>query len=138
MRVWVTRDEEPDGPLSTALCAAGLTVVHEPVLARRVVDDAAEAISRLGSDDWLVLTSVYAVEAVAVEPARVPRVAVVSDPSRRAAEARGFRVELVSAGGDGKSLFHELWQRVTCGKVCYPRSNLAKPPARWQFSMASR
>ncbi len=131
MRVWVTRDEETDGPLSTALRAAGLTVVHEPVLTRRVVDDAAETISQLGPDDWLVLTSVYAVETVAVEPARVPRVAVVSEPSRRAAEARGFRVELVSAGGDGKSLFHELRQRATRGKVCYPRSSLARPPEPW-------
>jgi uroporphyrinogen-III synthase len=131
MRVWVTRDEEPGGPLSTAIRAAGLTVVHEPVLTRRVVDDAAVTISQLGPDDWLVLTSVYAVEAVAAEPARVPRVAVVSEPSRRAAEARGFRVELVSAGGDGKSLFHELRQRATCGKVCYPRSSLASRPEPW-------
>jgi uroporphyrinogen-III synthase len=50
MRVWVTRDEETVGPLSTALRAAGLTVVHEPVLARRVVNDAADTISQLGSD----------------------------------------------------------------------------------------
>ncbi len=131
MRVWVTRDEEPDGPLSTALRAAGLTVVHEPVLARRVVNDAAEVISKLDADDWLVLTSVYAIEAVAREPARVPRVAVVSQSSRRAAEARGFRVELVSSGGDGKSLFAELRQKAKQGKVCYPRSSLAKAPVPW-------
>ncbi|MGB2985650.1 MAG: uroporphyrinogen-III synthase [Phycisphaerae bacterium] len=131
MRVWVTRDEAPDGPLSTAVRAAGLTAVLEPVLERRVIDDAAEAVRQLGADDWLVLTSVYAIDAVAPEPARIPGVAVVAEASRRAAEARGLRVELVSAGGDGKSLFEELRAKVTHGKVCYPRSSLVEPPEPW-------
>ncbi len=131
MKVWVTREEVPDGPLSTALRAAGLRVVLEPVLERRVIADAAEAIAQLGPDDWLVLTSAYAVEAVAPEPARVPHVAVVGEASRRAAEARDFRVDLVSAGGDAKSLFEELHARVTRGKVCYPRSSLVAAPDPW-------
>ena len=131
MKVWVTRDETSDGPLSTALRAAGLDVVLEPVLERRVVDDAADAISQLGPDDWLVLTSPYAIDAVAAEPARVPRVAVVAEASREAAEARGFRVELVSPEGNAGSLFQELRRRVRNGKVCYPRSALASPPKAW-------
>ena len=61
MNVWVTRDEKSDGPLSSALRSAGLGVILEPVLERRVVTDAADVIARLGPDDWLVLTSVYAV-----------------------------------------------------------------------------
>ncbi len=131
MRVWVTRDEEPDGPLSTALRTAGLTAVHEPVLTRHVLNDAGDAIGQLGPDDWLVLTSVYAVEAVATDPARIPRVAVVSEVSRRAAHDRGFRVELVSADGGAKALFAELRSKVSTGKVCYPRSSLARPPEPW-------
>ena len=131
MKVWVTRDEEPDGALSTALREAGLSVVHEPVLERRVVDDAHEAITKLGPDDWLVLTSIYAIEAVAQEAARVPRVAVVSEASRRAAQARGFRVELVSPRGDGGSLIQALRRQTKGGKVCYPRSALAQPPDPW-------
>ncbi len=159
MKVWVTRDEESDGPLSSALRAAGLEVVHEPVLQRRVVTDAADVISQLGPDDWLVLTSVYAVEAVAAEPARAPRVAVVGEASRQAALAKGLRVELVSSDGTGKTLFKQLTTltqarsdrparrpsaqhieegkdharlppRRTC-KVCYPRSSLASPPNPW-------
>jgi uroporphyrinogen-III synthase len=106
-------------------------VVLEPVLERRVVSDAAEEIGRLGPDDWLVLTSVYAIEAVAPEPSKVPRVAVVAEASRRAAEARGFRVELIASGGDAKSLFGELRRKVNRGKVCYPRSSLARPPDPW-------
>ncbi len=131
MRVWVTRDEASDGPLSTALRDVGLEVVLEPVLRRRVVSDAADAIGQLGPDDWLVLTSVYAVEAVALEPARRPRVAVVGEVSQRAALARGFRVELVSTEGIGKSLFDELQAKVESGRVCYPRSSLVKVPQPW-------
>ncbi len=131
MRVWVTRDEPPDGPLTTALRAAGLTPVHEPVLTRRVIDNAADLISQLSPDDWLVLTSPYAVESVAVEPARIPKVAVVGESSAKAAQALGFRVELVSEGKDAKSLFNELQRIVTSGKVCYPRSSLAKPRDAW-------
>ena len=134
MKVWVTRDEPSEGPLSTALRAKGLDVVLEPVLERQVVADAAALLGHLGPDDWLVLTSPYAIEAVAAvagQAARVPRVAVVAESSRRVAEARGLRVELVSPGGDGKSLFQELRGRVSAGKVCYPRSSLATAPAPW-------
>lgn len=134
MRVWVTRDEPDDGPLSTALRANGLVTVLEPVLERHVVAGATEAIAQLGPDDWLVLTSPYAIETVAAiagEAARVPQVAVVAEPSRRTAEALGMRVELVSTAGDGKSLFKELRAKVTSGQVCYPRSSLAVVPESW-------
>ena len=134
MRVWVTRDEPSDGPLSSALRSCGLGVVLEPVLERRVVAGAMEAIGRLRPDDWLVLTSPYAIEAfaeVAGQAARIPRVAVVAEPSRCAAEGRGLRVELVSPGRDGRSLFRELRRRITRGKVCYPRSSQAEVPPSW-------
>ena len=131
MRIWVTRDEPPDGPLSTALHDAGLTPVHEPVVNRRVIDDAVDLISQLSPDDWLVLTSPYAVESVAVEPARIPKVAVVGESSANAARALGFRVELVSEGKDANSLFDELKRQVTSGKVCYPRSSLVRPRNAW-------
>ncbi len=131
MRVWITREEEPDGPFARALFAVGLTVAYEPVLERRVVDDCASVLSQLGPDDWIVLTSPFAIQAVAPTSAKVPKVAVVGEPSRRAAAARGFRVELVSARGGGEGLFEELRERCTSGTVCYPRSSLAKPPPPW-------
>ncbi|MBU0618247.1 MAG: uroporphyrinogen-III synthase [Planctomycetes bacterium] len=131
MRVWVTRDEPRDGPLSTALRDHGLLVVCEPVLERRVVAGALDVIAQLGPDDWLVLTSPYAIEAAACEAAKTPRVAVVAQPSRRAAEAHGMRVELVSSGGDGESLFRELRGKVTSGIVCYLRSSRAAMPESW-------
>ena len=131
MRVWVTRDESSEGALSTALRAVGLEVVLEPVLERHIVTNAADAIGQLGPDDWLVLTSVFAVEAVAEEPARRPRVAVVGKATHSAALARGFHVELVATGGTGKGLFDELRIKACSGKVCYPRSSLAKVPEPW-------
>ncbi len=128
MKIWVTRDEPPGGPLGSALRATGLEVVHEPVLKRSTLTDAREEIARLGPNDWLVLTSVYAIESVAGDVARVPQIAVVSESSRSAAEARGFHVALVSKGGTAKSLFSELWQAAHGATVCYPRSSQAERP----------
>jgi uroporphyrinogen-III synthase len=120
VKVWVTRDEPADGPLSAALRDAGLEPVLEPVITRRVLTDARSHIAALGPDDWLVLTSVYAVEAVAVEGGCAARVAVVGEASRRAA--------LVSADGTGAGLFRELPERAAGSTVLYPRSSLAEEP----------
>ena len=127
MKVWVTRDEPPQGPLSRALRGAGLEVVHEPVIARSVLTDAHDEIAALTPSDWLVLTSVLAIEAVAPDVATVPQVAVLGDSSRRAAQGRGFRVVMVSAG-DASSLFDELFIRAPRATICYPRSSQAKVP----------
>ncbi|MFG0252872.1 MAG: uroporphyrinogen-III synthase [Phycisphaerales bacterium JB038] len=128
MRVWVTRDEPEDGPLSTALRAVGLTPVVEPVVQRRVVDDCREQVEALGPDDWLVLTSPYAIESVAREPAKTPRLAVVGEPSAELAWGLGFRVELMASEGTGESLWRELQPFAAGRTICYPRSSKAKPP----------
>jgi uroporphyrinogen-III synthase len=130
--VWVTRDESDDGPLSAALRARGLTVLLEPVLERHIVAQPADLLRDLGADDWLVLTSVYAIEAVAQVPeAGVPQVAVVGDSSRRTAEKHGLRVALVSEDGHGETLFAKLRETVHSGIVCYPRSAQAEPQQPW-------
>ena len=90
MRVWVTRDEPEDGPLSNALRARGLTPVLEPVIEQRLVCDPAQAIGSLSRDDWLVLTSPFAIEGVrSCDAVRIPRVAVVGEPSARLARSYG-------------------------------------------------
>lgn len=132
MRVWVTRDESADGPLCTALRALGLDIVLEPVVERRVVADPAALLAGLSADDWLILTSPYAIDAVANVPAaRVPQVAVVGESSRERALAAGMRVALVGEDGHGATMFDALHARVTRGVVCYPRSAQAKSPEAW-------
>ena len=64
VRVWVTRDEPEDGELGAALRSAGLEPVWHPVLARRLRADALGLLEELGEQDWLVLTSRYAIEAI--------------------------------------------------------------------------
>lgn len=132
MNVWVTRDEPDDGPLSSALRAHGLVPVLEPVIEKRLVCEPADALGTLGPDDWLVLTSPFAIEAVeACAAARIPRVAVVGVPSARLAEGLGLRVELTSPEGYGAGMFDELRKLARRGKVCYPRSSRASAPEAW-------
>jgi uroporphyrinogen-III synthase len=128
-RIWVTRDEMPDGPLCAALRAAGLEPVCEPVVERRAVADVTGEVTALGEEDWLVLTSPYAIERIKAG-ALCCRLAVVGEASRRAAEARGWRVAL-TAGGTGADLWSSLEAREVRGRrILFPRSSLsAAPPA---------
>ena len=128
MKVWVTRDEPVDGPLSTALRAAGLEVVNEPVITRRVISDARDEILSLGENDWLVLTSAYAVKAAHQPETVVFKVAVVGQATKQAAQDAGWTVAFVSKGGDATSLFAELAPRAAGQTICYPRSSQAIPP----------
>ncbi|MCH7634149.1 MAG: uroporphyrinogen-III synthase, partial [Proteobacteria bacterium] len=128
MKVWVTRDEPSDGPLSTALRQAGLEVVNEPVLTRRVVSDCRAEIESLREGDWLVFTSAFAVKAAHQPDPVVFKVASVGEATKQAAEDAGWIVDFVSEGGDGASLFAELAPLSGGRTICYPRSSQAKPP----------
>lgn len=127
-RVWATRDEPADGPLCGALRRAGLEPVCLPVVRRRVVADLSADVRSLGPDDWLVLASPYAIEALGwIEIGA--RVAVVGESSRHAAEHAGMRVALTSPDGTGAA----LWDAVAASigrarRVLYPRSSLSSPP----------
>lgn len=132
-RVWVTRDESPDGPLGTALREAGLEPIHEPVIERTKQDDARDELNRLRSDDWLVLTSTFTVDCLTPESIDVdysPRVIAVGEETAAAARRSGWRVDETTVGGAAE-LFDRLRERITQGTICYPRSSLAKPPEAW-------
>ncbi len=133
MRVWVTRDEDRDGPLCRALHAVGLRAVWMPVLRRQVSSTWDSAVvESLNEEDWLVLTSPFAIEVLArLTEQRKPYVAVVSEVSRQLATANGFRVDMVSSESTSDSLFADIQQRVPSGRICYPRSSLAKPITAW-------
>ena len=59
-RVWVTRAEGEEGELATELRQCGLTPVVEPVLEMHLVHKTLDDIAALQSNDWLVLTSPFA------------------------------------------------------------------------------
>lgn len=131
LRVWVTRDEESDGPLASALKSHSLCPVVEPVVVHRFLTDGSDDLAKLGPSDWLVLTSPYAADSVNESLARVPKVAVVGDVTKEHAERRGFRVELVGPARTAEGVFSALCDMVSAGIVCYPRSSLATPPKPW-------
>ena len=129
VKVWVTRDEGENGPLATALRRAGLEPVYEPVIERRVISDVIREIESLAPEDWLVLTSAFAIRAIPVDRARC-RVAVVGEASRAEAAVRGMRVSLVSPDGTGAGLWKALAAELGgAQRVCYPRSSRAEGPA---------
>ena len=127
-RVWVTRDEAPDGALCTALRHVGLDPVCEPVLERKLVSDIAPMLATLGAKDWLVLTSAFVAKTIPVN--RFPgHIAVVGPATRQAAMQRGLNVDFECVEGTGESLWRALFPRIAPGStVCYPRSSLARPP----------
>lgn len=129
IKVWVTRDEGADGPLATALRRAGLEPVYEPVIERRIVADVIREIEGLAPQDWLVLTSAFAIRAIPADKLRC-RVAVVGEASRAEAGVRGMRVSLVSPDGTGAGLWKALAADLSgASRVCYPRSSRADGPA---------
>ena len=101
LAVVVPRDEPLDGPLAGRLAGAGARVLHWPAMAVSPPTPAdaaplARALAALESSDWLVLTSVHAVEAVAERRASLPptlRVAVVGASTAAAAREHGWRVD---------------------------------------------
>ncbi|TVQ55084.1 MAG: uroporphyrinogen-III synthase [Phycisphaerales bacterium] len=129
-RIWVTRDETPDGPLCRALGEAGLEPVCEPVLLRQRTGDARDELSMLTDEDWLVLTSVFSVECLADLPAKPPRIAAVGPATAEAIRSRGWNVDL-ETDRSGEDLWAALRERAETGVICYPRSSLASPPEAW-------
>ncbi|MEZ6016230.1 MAG: uroporphyrinogen-III synthase [Planctomycetota bacterium] len=129
-RVWVTRDEDARGPLSSALEVAGRAPVLAPVLqiASLAEPDALVVpLTDLTPDDWLVLTSARAVEALPRIGTRA-RVGVVGPATRRAAEALGLKISLESRDGTAAGLWKEIDRRAGRVRILFPRSELAEVP----------
>jgi uroporphyrinogen-III synthase len=127
-RVLVTRDEPREGALSRALSGAGLEPVWCPVIERRIVADILPMLAPLRPDDWLVLTSPFAIESIPADMVRC-RVAVVGAASTAAARARGWSVERVSPDGTGQGLWSSLRKDAAgARRICYPRSSVAPEP----------
>ena len=128
-KVWVTRDEPPNGRLCRLLSARHLEPVHAPLVRIEPLTDGEGTIAQLRTDDWLVLTSPRAVELVSPEVARIrPRIAVAGRVSEAAATARGFPVEFVSPTESAAGIWNHLRTHAGGRTVCFARSRRADPP----------
>ena len=133
----VTRPRERAAALVDALEALGAEVLAAPAIAvapPASYDALDAALAALASYDWLALTSVAAVEAVAArlvalgtpDAHRPPlRIAVVGDATARAARARLGRVDLVPAvhAADGLA---DAMPAVRGARVLFPCADRAR------------
>ncbi|WP_404560469.1 uroporphyrinogen-III synthase [Curtobacterium sp. AB7] len=86
------------------------------------------AVARLAGYAWVVVTSATAVTVLAERVAGLPsgvRVAVVGEPTARAARAAGWVVDLVPEQASAAALVEALPD--TDGTVLFPRSEIAAP-----------
>ena len=132
--VVVTRDEPPDGPLSSELRGLGLTVLSWPAL--RVLPPADPraldaALARVREFDWIAFASRHAVEAVAARRAAPPPGLAVAAVGARTAEAlreHGWRADAVPERPSAAELLAVLAPRIARGtRVLSPASARALP-----------
>jgi uroporphyrinogen-III synthase len=131
VRVWVTRDEPPDGPLSEALRAVGLDVIHAPVIKRTLTADPRHILADMQEGDWLVLTSPFAINAVPIDFVNRARLAVVGRASRKLAARLGLDVAFSPSVPSAAALFRELAAQATPDRpmrLWYPSSAAAAVP----------
>ncbi|HEX4573359.1 MAG TPA: uroporphyrinogen-III synthase, partial [Dongiaceae bacterium] len=109
----ITRPEEDARPLAEALAARGVAVVIEPLLAIRVLPEAAGDLAKdLAGVQALLFTSANGARAFAeLSPRRDIGVLAVGDATATAARALGFGM-VESAGGDVQALARLAKQRL--------------------------
>ncbi len=136
-RVVITRAREQAGPLADALVAGGAEPVLVPTIAFEQPADGGAALraglAGLASYDWLLLTSVNAVDRVVAELetpalATVDRVStptvVIGSKTAEAAEAAGFRVALMPDDFVGEGLLAVMPSGA--GTVLFPRAAIGR------------
>jgi uroporphyrinogen-III synthase len=117
--VVVTRADAPEGPFAERLVAAGIDIEWLPAISVLPPEDPGpldEAVARVGGFDWIVFTSVHAVDAVIGHPgwpaawpgaaASSPRLAAIGPATAGRLAARGHApaLEAADAGGEGLAL----------------------------------
>jgi uroporphyrinogen-III synthase len=146
--VVVTRDEPPNGPLSTGLRELGLRVLAWPVIKISPPADVAalgRALASAGDYDWITFASQHAVAAVtsrlrplafgaaqAGVPSNVLRrqtcIAAVGKRTAEALEEQGWRVDLVPEVETAEGLVNAMAPSIGAHtKVLFPASSRALP-----------
>lgn len=138
-RILTTRAAAQSAALLLALADRGLAPLSVPAIEiEPALDELAPAVGRLGSFDWVVVTSANAAEAIRLAAARAgarldgraaggsgaPRWAAVGVATARALRAAGVAVALRPARASGEDLAAAL--PIEAGaRVLLPRSDLA-------------
>jgi uroporphyrinogen III methyltransferase/synthase len=138
--VIVTRAAAQSGGLCEELNARGACVRLLPLVSFAPPEncDALDtALTAIETFDWVLFTSVNAVQAVERRgnelqsgpggARKLPRAAAVGPVTADAAEAAGFSVEYVAADHIGAGLARELGEELRNKKVFLPRSDRANP-----------
>jgi len=139
-RIVVTRDEDADGPMSSALRDLGGEPLIFPLLAEAPPRDLApliEAVNSLDSFDWIIFSSIRAVQALSrsSRPGRTlsstrAKIACVGPRTAQAfAEETGRQADVIAEQSGAQGLLDTLSTRddVAGARVLYPRSEQALP-----------
>jgi uroporphyrinogen-III synthase len=139
-RVVITRAALQSSELFDKLKNRGAIPVLLPLVSFAPADDYApldSALRRWRQFDWVMFTSAFAVQAVALRAAKFgrnlakggapPNIAVVGPATREKAERAGFFVEHQAGTHLGVALAEELVDRVRNKYVLLPRSDRANP-----------
>jgi uroporphyrinogen-III synthase len=138
--VIVTRAEAQSGEICEALKARSATAKLLPLISFAPPENCAEmdaALTSIASFDWVLFTSVNAVQAVERRGehlglrfdsgAPLPYAAAVGPATSNAAEGAGFSVEYVAGEHSGAGLARELGGELRGKKVLLPRSDRGNP-----------
>lgn len=128
----VTRSEAPGSGLSGELTRLALPVLHWPVVGIAPAESGEwdEPRRTIGTFDWIVFTSVHAVEAVtdALAPPPGARIAAVGPATAEALRERGWRVDLIGVGQGADGLLASLAEVGVRGRrLLHPASSRALP-----------
>ena len=139
-RVVITRAALQSSDLYEKLTGRGAIPVLLPLVSFAPPEDYApldSALLQWKRFDWVIFTSAYAVQAVAMRAARFgrnlgkggapPNVAVIGPATRHTAEKAGFFIEHTARTHQGVALAEELGSRVRGKRVLLPRSDRANP-----------
>ena len=139
-RVVITRAEAQSGELMESLSSRGAIPILLPLVEFAPPKDYVSldaALTNIEKHDWLLFTSVNAVQAVATRQVKLglatnplrngPEVAAVGPATQRVADELGFRVAYVAKNHLGVALAEELGERLAGARVFLPRSDRANP-----------
>ena len=130
LRIVVTRAAHQAESLAAPLRKLGAEVIFLPVIAIGPPADPLplrEAARRIGEYDWIIFTSVNAVEAFPPVAHGLPRIATIGPATRRAAEQHGFSVSLMPDKYSAESLTEAFGSHQLEGRrILIPSSAIAR------------